>query len=75
MKRKYLYRLIIEEVHYRKAVSKILSMNSYLRIREFSSYILCNSTKCELIYLIRKIQMHFIKLLKLACVYLISFLQ
>lgn len=61
MKRKHLYILIIEEVYYRKAVSKIFSINSYLRIREFSAYILFNSTRCELIYLIRRMQMHFLK--------------
>lgn len=65
MKRKYHYILIIQEVYYRKEVSKI-SMNSYLSIREFSACILCNSTRSELIYLIRKMQMHFRKVLKSA---------
>lgn len=70
MKRKYLYTVIIEAMYYRKAVSKI-SMNSHVRIREFSAYILSNSTRCELIYLIRKMQMHFIRILKSVYIYLI----
>lgn len=73
MKRKYLYIVITEEVYYRKTVSKISSMNSCLSIREFSAYTLSNSTRCELIYLIRK--MHLIKILKSVHVYLIPFLQ
>lgn len=72
---KYLYFLIIKEVYYRKALSKIFFVDSYLRLRDFSASVIFNSTRCELICLIRRMQLYFIRILKLVCVCLIQFLQ
>lgn len=67
MRGKYRYFLITEEVYYRKTAWKI-SVDLYLRLRKFLAYVHFNSTICELICIIRRMELHFMKILKPGCV-------